>query len=257
MSKIIVKGFSNKMKIILLPVLIIGLLILCGSSYAIAGGRGSDEVVKESFLNFEVKPDMDLYLEAISGELIIKEISGKEASASMKASCHHDSDKCAEHFSDLEFTTTWRGNKLSIGTNKGLGFKGDRSVQTILSIPHVNRLNVKMAAGETNISVKHINELSVDMKAGELDIHIEQLDSFLDVDLLAGEVDIEIPEDSVGEIDIDADMGDASIRRNGVEEEAPRSFLIGAQTHKFISDGGAAVHVDVQIGDIQLNLTGK
>ncbi len=246
-------GCLHKMKIFLFLIAFIGF----GGSYTLADEWDSKEVVKECHVTFESKSDMEIFLNAISGELIVEETSGDEVVATMEARCHHDTGNCVEHFADLEFTSKWRGNKLSIGTNKGLGYKGDRSVKTVLSIPRVNRLNVEIAAGQTDISLNHVNELNVDMKAGELDIDVGQLDSFLNVNLLAGEVKINIPEASVGEIDLDAGIGDASIRRDGIKESAPRSFLVGARTHKYLSDGGAALNVDVQMGNIQLDLTKK
>ena len=73
--------------------------------------------------------------------------------------------------------------------------------------------------------------------------------------LEAGEVDISIPETSVAEIDLDAGIGDASIIRPGRHEAAPRSFLVGAETQRQISRQGAIIRVDVQFGDIDINLT--
>ena len=77
----------------------------------------------------------------------------------------------------------------------------------------------------------------------------------LDVDVYAGDVKITIPEDIVAEVDLDAGVGDVSIRRPGRYEKAPRSLLVGAEVKKFISNEGATVNADVQFGEIRLNLT--
>ena len=68
-------------------------------------------------------------------------------------------------------------------------------------------------------------------------------------------MDISIPEASVAEVDLDAGMGDASIIRHGKHEDAPRSYLVGAETREQISREGALLRVDVQFGDIDINLT--
>jgi hypothetical protein len=54
---------------------------------------------------------------------------------------------------------------------------------------------------------------------------------------------------------LDAGIGDASIIRDGRHENVPRSFLVGAETNKQISREGARISVDVQFGDIDINLT--
>ena len=75
------------------------------------------------------------------------------------------------------------------------------------------------------------------------------------MNLEAGDVDISIPEAFVAEVDLDAGIGDASIIRQGRLEDAPRSFLVGAETRKEISREGAIIRVDVQFGDIDIYLT--
>ena len=234
----------------------LGLVVLAGCSYYVNGHGSPAEVVKEVQIHFEAKPDMEINFKAISGELVIRGTEGNEAVASMEVKCHYLTGECAEHFEDLEFETELRGNKLTVSPNMGLGFnKGNRLVKTVLSIPPVNNLIVKMAAGDTKISGINVNELYVDMHAGELNIDVESVKTSLNVDLGTGDVNIMVPEDSVREVNVDAGIGDASIRRNGRGINVPRSFLLGAQTHQIISNEGAVVWVDVNVGNIGVNLT--
>ena len=253
MGRNVKNGFLIIMNQFVYSAVFLGLIVLSGCSFYEYGSP--DEVVKEVRINFEVKPDMEIYLKAIPGELIIRGVKGNEAVASMEARCPDPAGKCAEYFEDLEFETRLKDNRLTVKPNKGLGFKGNRAVKTILSIPAVNSLNVKMKAGETKISGINVSKLYLDMTAGEVYINVENLKTSLNVDLGAGDVNITIPEDSVREVDVDAGIGDASIRRNGRVENAPRSFLLGAETQQFISNEGAVVWVDVNVGNIQVNLT--
>jgi hypothetical protein len=94
----------------------------------------------------------------------------------------------------------------------------------------------------------------VGVKAGNLDINVKKVET-LKVDVYAGDVKIAIPENIVAEVDLDAGVGDVSIQRQSRYENAPRSFLVGAEVRKFISNEGATVNADVQFGNIRLNLT--
>jgi len=233
----------------------LGLVVLSGCSYSVTEYGRPAEVVREVQIKFEAKPDMEIKLKAIPGELMIKGIDGNEAVASMEARCPDPAGKCAEYFKDLEFETRLKSNRLTIKPNKGLGFKGNRAVKTTLSLPAVNRLIVKMTAGETKIFGIDVSELYVDMTAGDIDINVENVKTSLEIDMGAGDVNIMIPEDSVREVDVDAGIGDASIKRNGRGVYVPRSFLLGAQTQELISNDGAVVWVDVNVGEIRVNLT--
>jgi hypothetical protein len=256
MRKNVKNGILNKMNRLVYSAAFLGLIVLSGCSYYVDGYGNPAEVVKEVQIHFEAKPDMEINFKAISGELEIRGIEGNEAVASMTVKCHYLTGECAEHFEDLEFETELRDNKLSVSPNMGLGFnKGNRLVKTVLSIPPVNNLIVKMAAGEAKISRIDVNELYVDVNAGELKIDVESVKTSLNVDLGTGDVNIMVPEDSVREVDVDVGIGEASIIRNGMGIHVPRSFLLGAQTHQFISSEGAVVWVDVNVGNIGVNLT--
>ncbi len=246
---------KNVKNCIIYSAVFLGLAILTGCSCCITEYGNPAEIVREVEIKFEAKPDMEINLKAIPGELMIKGIDGNEAVVSMEARCPDSAGKCAEYFEDLEFETRLKGNRLTVKPNKGLGFKGNRAVKTTLSIPAVNSLNVKMTAGETKISGIDVSDLYVEMTAGDIDIDVENIKTSLEVDLGAGDVNIMIPEDSVREVDVDAGIGDASIRRNGSGVDVPRSFLLGAQTHEFISNEGAVVWIYVNVGEIQVNLT--
>jgi len=204
-------------------------------------------------MTFLLEPDSRVILTAIPGKVFVEGIDGSHAVASMEVKCPRLSGPCADHFQDLKFDTRRSGNKLTIGANKGILLRGNSTVKTTISLPRVDYLKVKTIAGDVDISRVDVNQLEVDMKAGDLDINVEQLEA-LKVDLEAGDVDISIPEASVAEVDLDAGIGDASIMRHGMHEAAPRSFLVGAQTQKQISRQGAIVSVDVQFGDIDINL---
>jgi hypothetical protein len=252
MRKKALKGVSGQM-VIKLTAILFGLAILSNCAYHHSRWEPSTVVVKEPIMTFVLEPDSEVTLTAIPGELFIEGIDSNYAVASMEVKCPRLSGPCADHFQDLKFDISRSGEKLTIGANKGTLFRGNSAVKTTISLPRVDYLKIKMIAGDVDISRVDVNRLEVDMKAGDLDINVEQLEA-LKVDLEAGDVDITIPEASVAELDLDAGIGDASLMRHGRHEPAPRSFLVGAQTREQISRQGAIIRVDVQFGDIDINL---
>jgi hypothetical protein len=237
-----------------LTVFLLGLTILSNCAYSQTRWEPSEVLVREPRARFEVEPNLEIKVKAIPGDLFIRGIDGNEAVASMEVRCPRLGGPCADHFEDLELDIRRKGNKLTIGANKGALLRGNSAVKTTLTLPRVDCLVVKIKAGSVDISGVDVNRLEVDMMAGDLRIEVDQLET-IKVDLEAGDVDIVIPEDSVAELDLDAGVGDASIMRRGRIEDAPRSFLVGAQMRRLISREGARVKVDVQFGDIEVTLT--
>ena len=253
MSKKVLNSVSLQTAIRLTGVLL-GLVILSNCAYSRSRWEPSVVVVQEPRMQFEVEPNLEITLTAIPGELFIKGVDSNDAVASMEVRCPSLVGACADHFAGLEFDIRRSGNNLTIGANKGVPFRGNYAVKTTLALPRIDRLAVKMTAGDVDIYRVDVNRLDLDMMAGDLKIEVDQLET-LKVDLEAGDVNIVIPEDSVAKVDLDAGVGNASIRKRGRIEDAPRSFLVGAQMLKWISIDGAMVNVDVQFGDIEVNLT--
>lgn len=240
--------------VVRLAVILLGFAILSGCAYSHSRWGASSLVVEESKMKFMIEPYYNISLNAIPGELVIKGTDNDYAEASMEVRCPDISGPCADHFAGLEFDTKREGNNLTIGTNKRALFSGNSAVKTTIALPRVEYLKVNMTAGNVDISGIDVNSLDVNVKAGNLGIIVNKVDA-LKVDVYAGDVNIAIPENIVAEVDLDAGVGDVSIQRQSRYEAAPRSFLIGAEVKKFISDVGATVKADVQFGNIKLNLT--
>jgi hypothetical protein len=253
MNQRALKGGSGK-TVIKSTVILFGLATLSNCAYHYSRWEPSTVVVEEPKMEFVLEPDMEVILNAIPGEVFIEGADSHYAVASMEVKCPRLSGPCADHFQDLEFDISSSGDRLTIGANKGTLLRGNSAVKTFIALPRVDCLKVKTIAGDVDISRVEVNRLEVDMKAGDLDINVEKLEE-LKVDLEAGDVDISIPEASVAEVDLDVGIGDASIIRHGRYEDAPRSFMVGAETRKEISREGAIISVDVQFGDIDIHLT--
>lgn len=220
--------------VVRLSIILLGFAILSGCGYSHSRWVPT-LVVEEPKMKFMVEPDFKISLNALPGELIIKGTDNDYAEASMEAKCPDISGPCADHFAGLEFVTKREGNNLTISTNKRTLFVRTIPVKTTLALPRIEHLKVNMIAGNANIYAIDVTQL--------------------DVDVYAGEVNITFPENIVAEVDLDAGVGDVSIRRQGRYEAAPRSFLVGAEVKKSISNEGATVNADIQFGNIRLNLT--
>jgi len=253
MGKEALKSVSGQ-TVIRSTAILFGLAILSTCAYHNSRWEPSTLVVKELMMDFVLEPEMGVTLNAIPGEVFIEGTESDHAVASIEVKCPRLSGPCADHFQDLEFDINRSENRMTIGVNKGTLFRGNSAVKTAVTLPRIDYLKVKTIAGDVDISRVDVNRLEVDMKAGDLDINVEQLEE-LKVNLEAGDVDISIPEASVAEVDLDAGIGDASIIRQGRIEDAPRSFLVGAEARKEISREGALISVDVQFGDIDIYLT--
>jgi hypothetical protein len=228
-------GSVSVQRVIRLSVIILGVTILSGCVYYNANWGPLDLIVAEPKLKFNVEPDYNVSLKALPGELVIKGTNNDYVEASMEVKCPDNSGSCTDHFAGLDFITKGEVNNITISTNKKALLRGNITVKTTLAIPRLKRLEVNMKAGNTNIYGINVTRL--------------------DVGVYAGEVNIILPENIVAEVDLDAGMGDVSIQRQGRYEAAQRSFLVGAEVKKSISNKGATVNADVQFGNIRLNLT--
>ena len=240
---------------IILSLIISGCFILSGCSYTVTEKGEPIQVVKNPQLKFEVNKDTELVVSAISGLLVIRGTDGTQAEASMEIKCPSTTGECAEHFKNLEFETILRTNKVTIRPTKRLGLQGNRSAATVLYVPPVKNLYVRMNAGETKIYGVDAENVYVSMKVGDINIEVDKKITLLDCNLATGNVNVSIPENMVGEVDIDSNVGEATITRDGKTENASRSLLVGEQSRRFISSEGAIVRADVQVGDISIKIT--
>ncbi len=222
--------------VIRLSIILLGFTLLSGCACYHKRWAPPTSLVEESKIKFMVEPDFEISLDAIPSNLFIESTDNDYAEASMEVRCPDMSGPCADHFAGLEFETRREGIKIAIGANRsGLLWGGNSAVKTTLSLPRAELLKVNMTAGNTNICGIDVNRL--------------------DVKVYAGNVIIEIPEKIIAEFNLDAGVGDVSIRSPHGFRKAPRSFLVGAEVKKFIANEGTTVNADVQFGNIRLNLT--
>jgi hypothetical protein len=226
--------------VVRLLIILSGVAVLSGCACYHARFGPPTVVVAETQMKVLVEPDFEILLNAIPSNLVIKGSNNDYAEASMEVRCPDISGSCADHFAGLEFDTRREGNKIRISANRGplingIFYGGNSAVKTMLALPRVEHLKVNMFAGNAKIYGIDVNRL--------------------DVKVYAGDVNIVIPENIVAEFDLDAGVGDVSIRSPVGFRYAPRSFLVGSELKKLISNEGATVKVDVQFGNIRLNLT--
>jgi hypothetical protein len=222
----------NLMNIKLLAVTLSAPILL---SACVIDARRADTVVgPERSIDLPVTADTVIDLRIPVGDVHIEGVAGNRLTAEMVVKCPDLESACAKRLGELQFVTDLEGDQLTLKTNKNSSMKyRSGQVTTHIRIPTVAKLNV-------------------DMFAGDLNIHNVQ--ACLTVDMGAGDVDAEIPEELVASVMLDAGIGDASLRVDDRYRSAPRSWLIGAELSWKQGEGYCHVDVDLQAGDISVEL---
>jgi len=98
------------------------------------------------------------------------------------------------------------------------------------------------------------NPVFIDLTAGELDAHLANCVS---ADVEAGDVSFELPLSIVSSVRLDAGVGDAGLYIDGRRVAGHRSLLVGAEADWTGGDGDCDVDIDLQAGDLRLELVGS
>ena len=215
--------------------LALALLTLILLSACVIDARRSDTVVgPERTIDIPVTAETIVDLRIPVGDVHIEGISGDRLTAEIVVKCPDLESGCAKRLGGLQFVTDYQGDRLSLRTNRNSSMKyRSGQVTTTVRIPVVSKLNVNMTAG---------------------DLNIHDVQACITVDMTAGDIDLEIAEELVASVRLDAGVGDASLRIDGRYHSAPRSWLIGAELSWDRGSGYCHVDVDLQAGDISVEL---
>ena len=94
--------------------------------------------------------------------------------------------------------------------------------------------------------------LVVDMGYGDLEIEGHASD--LDVKLSAGDVSIRMPVESVANVMLDAQVGDAELNLPSVHIDGPRKLLVGAEVEWSEGEGKHSINARLNAGAIDVEL---
>lgn len=204
---------------------------------ACASYSGPKEIVvgQEKTIDIPIAGDSRVDLRIPVGEVFIEGVSGNRLQADMVILCADEEGSCARRLSDVAFVTSIEGDHVIVRTSKNGSMKyRDADVRTHVRIPAVRSVHVNMTAGDLNIS-KLLGCLTIDMGAGD--------------------VDVDLAQSLVASVHLDAGLGDASMAVDGRHRDARRALLVGAEMDWDQGTGDCRVDVDLQAGDIFLELT--
>jgi hypothetical protein len=220
------------MKTINLAVALLTPIIL---SACVIDARRADVVVgPDRTIDVPVTGNSVIDLRIPVGDVRIEGTSGDRLTAEMEVKCPDLESACAKRLGELQFITDYKNDRLVLRTNKNSSMKfRSGQVTTTVRIPEVRKVNVNMTAGDLNIS---------------------DVQACLTVDMTAGDIDVDIAEELVASVMLDAGVGDASLRIDDRYRSAPRSWLIGAELAWDHGSGHCHVDVDLQAGDISVQL---
>ena len=204
-------------------------------SACVIDARRADTVVgPERTIDVPVTPETVVNLRIPVGDVHIEGASGDRLTAEIVVKCPDLESGCATRLGDLQFVTDYEGDRLMLRTNRNSSMKyRSGQVTTTIRIPDVSKVNVNMTAG---------------------DLNIQNVQACLSIDMTAGDIDLEMAESLVASVMLDAGVGDASLRVDGEYRNAPRSWLIGAELSWEHGNGYCHVDVDLQAGDISVEL---
>ncbi|MEM9304338.1 MAG: hypothetical protein AAGE01_19665 [Pseudomonadota bacterium] len=122
-----------------------------------------------------------------------------------------------------------------------------------LQLKHNGSWRYRNAEVHVDLWLPEGNPVFIDLTAGELDA---KLANCVRADVEAGDVSFELPISIVSSVELDAGLGDAGLYIDGRWIDGHRSLLVGAEAEWSGGDGDCEVDIDLQAGDLRLELVG-
>jgi hypothetical protein len=217
----------------LLPVLLVPVLL----SGCVVDARRADTVIgPERRLDLPLTGVTRVLVRIPVGDIEIEAADDDRLTAEMIIKCPDRDSRCARRLADVALISELRGETLVVRSSKNSSMNyREGNVRTVVRVPEVARLDVDVTAGDLNVS---------------------NVSACLSIDMGAGDVDVSVPARGIAGVALDAGIGDASLRVNDRHRSAPRSLLVGAELDWHEGTGDCEMDVDLQVGDISVELLG-
>tara|TARA_R110001592_G_scaffold16440_3_gene70036 strand:+ start:2576 stop:3247 length:672 start_codon:yes stop_codon:yes gene_type:complete len=213
------------------------IIILLTSSCAVVNPSPNVRVGPIKEINLTIKEDTVIALNITAGHVVIENSPTDQLRAEMTVECPGINSQCAKRMTGLEFVSLVDGKHLTLTTNR------DSLLQ------HYN------AQLSVNFFVPKSQQLNIDIDAGEL--RVNNINSCLNVDMSAGAININMPESMIASVELDTAVGEASLNVNGLHQNENRAWLVGGEVNWNRGRGHCHIKVDLQAGEISVNLGGK
>lgn len=203
-----------------------------------ASATTSEDSVRRIDRSIDAADLRDLSIDMPVGKVVLTGTDGDRVDVEVTIECDEHgwgSASCPDRAEDIELVTEKHGSRLEVDL-EGYSTWSSRHMEVTLHIDAPARL----------ASV-------VDLGIGEVDV--ERMADHLSVDLGIGEVNVRMAESDVASVDLDAGVGEASLRGNLGRRESSGLFVKELTWND--GSGRARVRVDVGIGEIDVRLSGS
>lgn len=189
------------------------------------------EVVAPRAIEIPLGDSVGLELRVAAGEVTLLGDDADTVRATLSIRCPAGSQRCAKWAADAR-----------------LHARQDRE-QVVVTLDAPARFNSEV---RLELRVPRHNPVKIDMGYGEL--RAADLEHDLEVDMKAGEVNITMPAQAVGQVQLAARFGDATLHLDGRSVEAQRPWMVGARVDWYEGQGSHDVDVRLRFGDVQVAL---
>lgn len=189
-------------------------------------------VAGPSNLVAEVPASGTVELHLPSGEALIIADDVDYVEVAMNIRCPANSSRCRDRAAKTRLFVSDDDQRMLFGVTNAPGNSAE--IELEVRVPRDRALNVRMKYG---------------------DLKIEGVENSVAVRMTAGAIELDVPEQSVGRVDLGATFGDASLSTQTAYQDGRRPTLVGSKVQWDEGVGAHAVQARVRFGDIQLNLT--
>lgn len=173
-----------------------------------------------------------IHIDIPVGELAIEAGDAREVQVKVELVCDKQTSRCLEAAKDVRFVYSVEDGRLRF---------------QMKDWPKAGTKNLHARA---RFSVPKDLVLRAELGVGELTI--QGVENDLQVDLGVGEVRVTLPEAAVGSVNLDAGIGEASLRAVGRRYESSGLFVRAVDWSQ--GKGKARVSVDLGVGEINVTL---
>lgn len=201
---------------------------------AVAWGLDPEGEGRTISRDLQVQQIQEVRIDFPHGELEIESGEPGRVEVRLLADCERGGDRCRDRLERLAVESRSTQDALEI---------------RIEGVPRHSSKGLRL---RLRIRVPAEQRVDVDMGAGEL--RVTDLGRDLRVHLGAGEIEIRLPESAVGVVDLEAGVGETSLRVRGREVDGERRHLVGGSLHWDEGPGEAHVEAEVGAGEVQVRL---
>ncbi len=192
------------------------------------------EVTREFASDPVVVVDEPVKVEFKAGELRIVGTDQDQLEAHLTATCRKGKPRCVRKLEELRVVARASEGGVELvfeGLNKRRAKRID--FEAVVRVPRMSPVDIKMGVGELEVEDLR-QDLAVDMWIGDLSVRMAQAD--------------------VHSVLLDAGIGDAEIHAFGSDGRQRRPLLVGKEVSWTDGSGSARLDIDLQIGDILVEL---